>query len=122
VESRGLSVGKVGESDMESQHHQDCIPCLCQLRTDGLAPQAIIEQEPSSWLSTEACLFSTTLFTIVGEKLGMDPQTSKPSCCGLGRQPFFSWVVGLFKSVDDYMKGCYALTMRDTYGLGPCTD
>jgi hypothetical protein len=30
-------------------------------------------------------------------------------CCGLGRDPFFSRAVDLFKSVDDYVKGCYAL-------------
>jgi hypothetical protein len=29
----------------------------------------------------------------------------------LGREPFFSRVVDMFKYVDDYMKGCYAWTM-----------
>jgi hypothetical protein len=32
------SVGKVGECDVESRHHQGCSPYLCRLRTDGLAP------------------------------------------------------------------------------------
>jgi hypothetical protein len=36
-ENRGLSVVKGGESDVESRHLQDCGPCLCRLRTDGLA-------------------------------------------------------------------------------------
>jgi hypothetical protein len=31
-------VGKVGEWYMENRHLQDCIPRLCRLRTDGLAP------------------------------------------------------------------------------------
>jgi hypothetical protein len=39
---------------------------------------------------------------VVGEKLGMDSWIRWPSCCGLCREPFFSGVVDLFKSVDDY--------------------
>jgi hypothetical protein len=31
-------VGKVGEWYVKSCHLQDCSPCLCRLRTDGLAP------------------------------------------------------------------------------------
>jgi hypothetical protein len=38
------------------------------------------------------------------EKLGMDPWIGQPSCCGLGRKPFFSGAVGLLNSVDDYVK------------------
>jgi hypothetical protein len=67
--------------------------------------------KPSSWLSTEAWLFPTTSLAIMEEKLGMDLQTSQPACCGLGWEPFFSGAVDLFKSVNDYAKGCYALTM-----------
>jgi hypothetical protein len=37
VESEGLSVGKVGECDVASQHLQGCSPRLCRLRTDELA-------------------------------------------------------------------------------------
>jgi hypothetical protein len=44
VESGGLSTGKVGECNMKSRHLQSCSPCLCQLRTDGLAPRASIER------------------------------------------------------------------------------
>jgi hypothetical protein len=66
--------------------------------------------KPSSWLSTEACLFPTASFVVMGEKLGTDPWTGQSTCCGLGREPFFSGAVDLFKSVDDYMKDCYALT------------
>jgi hypothetical protein len=43
VESRGLSVGKVRECDVESRHLQDCNPRLCRLSTDGLAPTRNIE-------------------------------------------------------------------------------
>jgi hypothetical protein len=32
------SVGKVREWYVESRHLQGCSPCLCRLRTDGLAP------------------------------------------------------------------------------------
>jgi hypothetical protein len=37
-ESGGLSVGKGGQSDVESRHLQGFSSHLCQLRTDGLAP------------------------------------------------------------------------------------
>jgi hypothetical protein len=66
--------------------------------------------KPSSWLSTEACLFLTALLVVMGEKLGMDPRTSQPVCYGLDREPFFSGAVNLFKFVDDYAKCCYVLT------------
>jgi hypothetical protein len=46
-----------------------------------------------------------------GEKLGMDPRIGQPSCARLYREPFFLGVVVLFITVDDFMKGCYTLTM-----------
>jgi hypothetical protein len=46
----------------------------------------------------------------VGKKLGMNPQIGMPSYCRLGRKPFFSRVVDLFKFIDDYVKVCYART------------
>jgi hypothetical protein len=46
-----------------------------------------------------------------GEKLGTDPQIGQPSCCRLYREPFFSGVVTLLNSIDDYVKGCYAFTV-----------
>jgi hypothetical protein len=45
-----------------------------------------------------------------GEKLGMDPRISLPVSCGLCQEPFFLVAVTLLNSVDDYAKGCYALT------------
>jgi hypothetical protein len=47
---------------------------------------------------------------VLGEKLGKNPQIGQPVCYGLGQEPFFSGAVDLFKSIDDYMKGYYALT------------
>jgi hypothetical protein len=55
----------------------------------------------------------------LGEIFGMDPQIGQPSCYESGREPFFSEVVALSNTVDDFMKGCYAWTMWDTYGWGP---
>jgi hypothetical protein len=55
-------------------------------------------------------VFSPASLVIMGEKLGMDPRTGQPACCGLGLEPFFSGAVDLFKFADDYAKGCYALT------------
>jgi hypothetical protein len=46
---------------------------------------------------------------IVGEKLGTDPWIGRLSSCGLCREPFFSGVVDLYKSVDDSAKGRYVL-------------
>jgi hypothetical protein len=76
----------------------------------------------SSWLSKEACLFLTASLIVVGENLGTDPQIGRPSSCELCREPFFSGAVDLYKSVDDSAKGCYTLTMWDTYSLGPYVD
>jgi hypothetical protein len=56
------------------------------------------------------------------EKLGTNPQIGQPACCGLCREPFFSGAVTLSIAVDDFTKGYYALTTRDTYGLGPYAD
>jgi hypothetical protein len=44
--------------------------------------------------------------SIVGldKKLGTTPQIGQPSCCGLGREPFFSEVVALSITIDDFMK------------------
>jgi hypothetical protein len=52
----------------------------------------------------------TTSLVGSGEKLDMDPWISQPLCCELCRELFFSGAVTLLNSVDDYTKGCYALT------------
>jgi hypothetical protein len=77
------------------------VPIACQKYGPG---------RPSSLLSIEACLFPIASLVVLREKLGMDPQTGLSVCCGLGQEPFFSGAVDLFKSLDDYTKGCYALT------------
>jgi hypothetical protein len=77
------------------------IPIACQCYGLG---------KPSSWLTTETCLFPTASLAVVGEKLGTDPQIRRSSSCGLCRESFFSGAVDLYKFVDDFMKGCYVLT------------
>jgi hypothetical protein len=47
---------------------------------------------------------------ILGEKLGTDPRICQPACCGLGWEPFFSGAVVLSNVIDDFMKGCWALS------------
>jgi hypothetical protein len=42
---------------------------------------------------------------VAGEKLSMVPWIGQPTCCGLGREPFFSGTVDPFSSVDDSQKG-----------------
>jgi hypothetical protein len=66
--------------------------------------------KPSSWLSTEDCLFPTASMIVVGEKLGTDLRIRQSSSCGLCQESFFSGAVDMYKSVDDFVKGCYALT------------
>jgi hypothetical protein len=61
--------------------------------------------KPSSCLSTEAYLFPTASLVVVGEKLGMDLRIRWSSSYGLCREPFFSGVVDMYKSVDDFVKG-----------------
>jgi hypothetical protein len=126
-------VGKVGEWYVAGRHLQSCSPRLCGSMTDGLAPVGKYwtywshagvygPSKPSSRLSTEAWLFPTASLSIVGEKLGTDPRIGQSVRCGLCREPFFSGIVDLFKSIDDCAKGCYMWTMWDTYGLGPYVD
>jgi hypothetical protein len=55
---------------------------------------------------TQKLTFPHCSLVVMGEKLGMDPRIEWPSCCRVCREPFFSGAVDLFKSVDDYMKGC----------------
>jgi hypothetical protein len=45
--------------------------------------------------------------TVLGEKLAIDPWIDQPSCCELGREPFFSGVVPLLNYVDNFAKGSH---------------
>jgi hypothetical protein len=47
---------------------------------------------------------------VLGEKLGTDSQIGQPVCYGLCWEPFFLGAVTLSIAVDDFAKGCYALT------------
>jgi hypothetical protein len=73
--------------------------------------------KPSSLTLTEDGFTPTTSMAGSGEKLGMNSQIGQPSCYILCWEPFFSGAVALFIIVDDFTKGCYVLTMWDTYGL-----
>jgi hypothetical protein len=53
----------------------------------------------------------TASLAVLGEKLGTDPRIGQPACCGLCQEPFFLGAATLLNSVDDYAKGCYALTV-----------
>jgi hypothetical protein len=77
------------------------VPITCQRYEHG---------KPSSLPSTEGDITPTASMVVSGEKLGMDPWIGQPACCGLCREPFFSVVVALSIAVDDFTKGCYALT------------
>jgi hypothetical protein len=70
-------------------------------------------------MSIEGGFTPTASMAALGEKLGTDPQIDHPSCCRLCQEPFFSAAVTLSIVVNNFVKGCYALTTWDTYGLGP---
>jgi hypothetical protein len=67
------SVGKVGEWFVSSRHLQGCSPCLCRLRTDGLAPVSKYWMyrshagEPCSMLSPDVWL-SPLLYWLARER------------------------------------------------------
>jgi hypothetical protein len=66
--------------------------------------------KPSSLPSIEGDFTPTTSMAVLGDKLGTNPWIGQPMCCGLGREPFFSGAVALSIAVDDFTKGCCALT------------
>jgi hypothetical protein len=134
MESRGRSVWKVMESDVEHRHFQGCIPRLCQLRTDGLS---LVSKYLTYRLHTgdmgpvslvvgcqQKIGFAPPTASMIGirEKLSTDSRIDQSSCCGLDHEPFFSGAMTLLNSVGDYTKGCYTWTTQDTYDRGPYAD
>jgi hypothetical protein len=126
-------VRKVGEWKVESQQLQGYSPCLCQLRTNGLALvrkywmyQSHVgvygPSKPSSRSPTRAWIMPIASLVGSGEKLGTDPQIGQPVCCGLCREPFFSGAVGSIQICRRLVKGCYMWTTSDMYGPGPYVD
>jgi hypothetical protein len=66
--------------------------------------------KPSSLSSIEGGFIPTALMDVLREKLGTNPWIDQLSCCGLGRETFFSGAMALSIAVDDFVKGCYILT------------
>jgi hypothetical protein len=62
--------------------------------------------KPSILPSTKGGFTPTASMADSGEKLGTNSWIGQPSCCGFCREPFF-----LSTTVDDFAKGCYALTI-----------
>jgi hypothetical protein len=69
----------------------------------GLVSQVAGHQQKVDFAPTDS-------MTVLGEKLGMDPQIGQLACCGFYREPFFSGAVALLNSIENYAKGCYVLT------------
>jgi hypothetical protein len=67
--------------------------------------------KPINLQSIEGGFTPTASMAVLGEKFGTDPRIGQPTWCGLCREPFFSGAVALPIAVDDFAKGCYALTM-----------
>jgi hypothetical protein len=109
-----------------------CSPHLCRLRPDGLAPASKYWAYQSHAndmgpVSIVACRqqnlgFSLLLLGCSGREARYGPADWSVSVLWVGREPFFLEAVDMFKSVSDYVKGCYALTAWDTYGLRPYAD
>jgi hypothetical protein len=124
------SVGKVREWYVASRHLQGCSPRLCHLRTDGLTPvskywtyqshaDVYRPSKSSSWLPTVAWLYPHCFIGWLMRETGYGPIDRSADMLWIVLGAFFSGVVTLLNSVDDYMKGCYMWTTWDTYGLGP---
>jgi hypothetical protein len=101
---------------VKSWHLQGCSPRLCWLRTDGLGPTSKYwtyrsharDMGPVSLVAGrqhKVGFAPTTSVVVLGEKLGME--SMDPSA---GLLWIMSGAVAQLNSVDDYMKGCYALT------------
>jgi hypothetical protein len=118
VESGVPSVGKIGECDVKSRHLQGCSPRLCyrgvgtreQVLNVLITCQRYGSSKPNSLPSTESGFTPIASMAILGEKLGTDPWIGQPTCCELYRELFFLGAVALSIAVDNFMKGCYALT------------
>jgi hypothetical protein len=78
--------------------------------------------KPSSLTLTEGGFTPTASMVVLGEKLGTGPWIDQLSCCGLGREPFFSGAVAMFIAADDFTKGCDSRTVWDMYGWGSYVD
>jgi hypothetical protein len=121
-EGRGVVCGKQGCSPPPVSVKDRWVGPYEQVLNVPIAGRWYEPGKPSSWLSTKACLFSIASLVVVGEKMSMDSRIWRSSSYGLCQEPFFSGVVDLHKSVEDFMKGCYAVTAWDTYGLRPYAD
>jgi hypothetical protein len=78
--------------------------------------------EPSSLPSTEGGSTSTALMVASGRETGYEPMNRSAIMLWIGSGALFSREVALSIVVDDFAKGCYTRTTRDTYGRGPYTD
>jgi hypothetical protein len=109
-ESGGLSVGKVREYDVETQHLQSCRSHLCRLRIEGLVPTS---KYWTYWshagdmgsvnrcilLPTDAWLFSTASMAFVREKLSGRPADRSANVLRIVSGALFlrsSWSIQLY--------------------------
>jgi hypothetical protein len=77
---------------------------------------------PSSQPSTEGWLCPHYFNGCIGREIGYGLVNRSAIVLWIRSGAFFSGAVALLNSVDDYAKGCYALTVWNTYGLGPYVD
>jgi hypothetical protein len=78
--------------------------------------------KPSSRPSTEGWLCPHGFNDYLRRETGYRPVDRSAGVLWIMSGALFSGAVALLNSIDDYVKGCYALTAWDTYGLGPYAD
>jgi hypothetical protein len=125
-------IGKVREWYAASRHLQGCSPRLCWLSTDGLAPAS----KYWTYRSHAGDMGPVSLVTCCRQMFGflhcfigwLGRETGYGS---VDRSAGVLWIVSeaLFLGSSDsvqhcrcLLEGCYALTVWDTYGLGPYMD
>jgi hypothetical protein len=120
------SVGKDGESDVESRHLKVCSHYLCRIRTDGLASTSkywmywshVGVMGPVKWCSqtaTDAWLCSHCFNDWLGRETGWGPVNRSADGLWIMSGASFSKAVALLNYVGIYTKGCRVWLIMSAY-------
>jgi hypothetical protein len=122
---------------MESQRLQGCNPRLYRLKTDGLAPVSkywtyrshVSDMSPISLVSpacdryvNRGCLYPHCFNGWLRRETRYGPTDRSAIVLWIVLGALFLRSSGSVHHCDDFVKGCYALTAWDTYGLRPYAD
>jgi hypothetical protein len=127
-ESKGPSVRRSGESDVESWYLQGCSPRLCQLSTDGLVSVSKYwtywshaeDMCPVNWCSiffNRGWLKCTASMVVRREKLGGGPSDQLVDVLGIMSRALFLGSSEFIQLCCVHAKGCHARDRRhEPYG------